>query len=121
MGVKYMNRVHIPEYDINQTNRAYEYKGSVTYVDAPIAGDVILIPPNCSNITAALLPASTSSGKFQTTNANIADVIDDPAGVDWFEWTPGEVATATIDAVLPTTAIRVVCTLGTVYFQLRAQ
>ncbi len=105
----YMTSINISNYDSKITNNAWEYTDTL---DTAGDGNAVIIPTNIKSIYVSLIP-TTDSGKIQLTSDILADVIDDPDSANWFDWTSGEVSSATIENLNPVTAIRQVNTNGT--------
>lgn len=105
----YMTSVNISDYDAKITNKAFEYSDTLATASD---GNAVIIPNNIKSIYVSIIP-TTDSGKVQMTTDLLADVIADPDTCNWFDWSSGAVATATIENLNPVTAIRQVNTNGT--------
>ena len=116
MSVNTMTRRVIPPYG----NQRYEYDETLTYVDTELTSDPLIFPGGDTVFTATLY-IDTGSGKIQTTNNKYDDVLSD-TDVVWTDWDSGSVTITiqdTFDASV--TAIRFICTTGTVRLMATAQ
>ena len=105
----YMTSVNISNYDSRITNNAWEYTDILATAGD---GNAVIIPTNIKSIYVSVIP-TTDNCKVQMTTDPLADVIDDPDICNWFDWTSGEVSSATIENLNPVTAIRQINTDGT--------
>jgi len=91
----------------------YEFDDTLVYVSEELTSDTIIIPMQCQELVATL-SVETGSGKIQTTNNKLEDVIAEDEGVVWVDWNLGTVTATTQDRCPCVTALRFVCTTGTV-------
>jgi len=112
MAVGYMTSVNISNYDPNIRNRDWEYDQTLVYVSVELTSNPIIIPRNLKEIS-VFLGITAGSGKIQYTLNKVADVISG-TGVVWKDWDAGTVIIDTDDVLKKCSAIRFICTTGTV-------
>ena len=116
MAIKYMTRVHIPEYEVVIKNNAWEYDDQLS---SPGNGNTVIVPAGVTVISVTL-GITTGSGKIQTTTNLLDDVISN-TGIVWQDWDDGVVTDNTQDYTSAVTAIRQVNVSGTSRMMLRGQ
>lgn len=119
MSVNYMTSVNIDTYDPVIENVSFEYDQTLTYVDAELTSDPIIMPNNVDQI-AVTLYIDTGEGKVQATTNKLADVISD-TDVVWHDWELGSIIATDQDVAAPVTAMRFICTTGVVRIMIKAQ
>src|SRR6056297_3278798 len=100
MGIAYMNRVYISEYEVNIENNAWEYKEELS---SSGNGDSIIVPVNIQNISVSLKAAS-AEGKVQYTMSTISEI--EAGSALWHDWDSGAVTSNTDEFIKPVSAIR---------------
>jgi hypothetical protein len=119
MAVSYMTSMNIDTYDPIIKNISYEYDQTLVYVSTPLTSDPIIMPNNIDQI-AVTLSITAGEGKVQTTTNKLADVISGTSVV-WHDWELGSIIATDQDVAAPVTAMRFICTTGTVRVMIKAQ
>lgn len=117
MAIVYMTSVNVSTYDSQIKNIAYEYDTG----DKAVAGngDTIIVPNNIDHLNVTL-EITAGSGKVQSTNNKLADVISD-TDVVWVDWLLGTITSTAEDSCTPPTALRMVNATGTTRMLVRGQ
>jgi hypothetical protein len=115
MGVAYMKRVYINEYEVNIENKAWEYKDELS---SSGNGDSVIIPVNVANI-AISYEVDSGEGKIQYTMSTIEEI--EAGSALWHNWDSGDVTSNSEEFFKPVSAVRQVNASGTTTMRIRAQ